>query len=164
MKANHNIIRANKLGFLTVSKSKITKKWKPITTCLCMLNLVGRLFQRAKLQKNESQSQLHVQLFIFNLTVSKSKITKKWKPITTPAVPLSKLTGLFQRAKLQKNESQSQLHVQLFIFNLTVSKSKITKKWKPITTRATGLTTQEVLFQRAKLQKNESQSQHPFFT
>ena len=142
--------------WITVSKSKITKKWKPITTILMLFCFRLLLFQRAKLQKNESQSQLHASLFcvilycfkeqnykkmkanhnqlnnltILVVTVSKSKITKKWKPITTFAVFNNHRLTLFQRAKLQKNESQSQHKLKYFFKNLHCFKEQNYKKMK----------------------------------
>ena len=139
MKANHNKEAVASSCEKTVSKSKITKKWKPITTTWDYLHHGISLFQRAKLQKNESQSQhRHLVYLRFShcfkeqnykkmkanhntlrlaestlLTVSKSKITKKWKPITTIRVACVAMVVLFQRAKLQKNESQSQ-HISVF--------------------------------------------------
>ena len=130
MKANHNWFAFFIIPIFTVSKSKITKKWKPITTSDEIISIGFELFQRAKLQKNESQSQLDCNYFGSIITVSKSKITKKWKPITTWIIFSFPLLWLFQRAKLQKNESQSQLGSFLFFSQLDCFKEQNYKKMK----------------------------------
>jgi len=134
MKANHNSLLLPCFNKKTVSKSKITKKWKPITTGCLQHFFAPRLFQRAKLQKNESQSQRHL-------------------------TPLKSLENCFKEQNYKKMKANHNSYGFVFFKIITVSKSKITKKWKPITTLFDLFACGIKLFQRAKLQKNESQSQ-----
>ena len=134
MKANHNYLCMLLQRYYTVSKSKITKKWKPITTCSRLKFAFYELFQRAKLQKNESQSQHLLRMTLLNPTVSKSKITKKWKPITTINCFQRALKNCFKEQNYKKMKANHNYLFYRYSLVSTVSKSKITKKWKPITT------------------------------
>ena len=113
MKANHNKAWVPTIFLNTVSKSKITKKWKPITTQpLIILDEAG-LFQRAKLQKNESQSQQKRNKFYRRQNCFKEQNYKKMKANHNARYVRELNNLLFQRAKLQKNESQSQLQPRI---------------------------------------------------
>ena len=114
MKANHNLPCGDVFSPKTVSKSKITKKWKPITTPAWQGTSSIKLFQRAKLQKNESQSQHHT-----------SKQTR--------------FPYCFKEQNYKKMKANHNLPLYVKSSWSTVSKSKITKKWKPITTACTAL-------------------------
>jgi GTP cyclohydrolase FolE2 len=117
------------------------------------------LFQRAKLQKNESQSQLHRNYFCPNRNCFKEQNYKKMKANHNYLSACACANSLFQRAKLQKNESQSQRSITHFANNSHCFKEQNYKKMKANHNFRHSYKTTPPLFQRAKLQKNESQSQ-----
>ena len=215
LKAIHNTQRRWHRPPYVVSMCKGTRFWKQFTTISDLWRPYNRLFQCAKVQDFESNSQhvgdyvrisascFNVQRYkilkaihnskLINLTftlccfnvqrykilkaihnlqreiayiiavVSMCKGTRFWKQFTTTVKSVESILSLFQCAKVQDFESNSQHLTAGNIRLCVVSMCKGTRFWKQFTTLAATDGAEAVLFQCAKVQDFESNSQQVLF-